>query len=59
MPQEILQRLPIAFTWVKAGGKPTTKFSKRGDDRISIFKGGLLGKRGWTFLGGAVFTKKN
>lgn len=31
------------------GIKPSTKFSKGGDDRISIFKGGLLGKRGELF----------
>ena len=31
----------------------------RGLDRISIFRGGLLGKRGWTFSGGCSFYIKN
>ena len=39
--------------------EPPTKFSKRGGalDRISTFRGGLLGKRGVTFFRGvAIFT---
>ena len=51
---------------VSAGGvEPSTKFSKRrGLDRTSAFRGGLLGKRGVTFFKGgegvavAIFTKK-
>ena len=35
---------------------PTTKLKKGGIDRISIFRRGLLGKRGDLFQGVAVFT---
>ena len=32
--------------------EPPTKFSKRGLDKTSTFRGGLLGERGWHFSGG-------
>ena len=39
--------------------EPPTKFPKReGLDRTSIFRGGLLGKRGWLFSGGLQFLDK-
>ena len=34
-------------------------FQKGVLDRISVFRGGLLGKRGWPFLGGCWFFIKN
>ena len=42
------------------GVEPPTKFSKRGLDRTSTFRGGLLGQRGVTFFrGGCNFHQKN
>ena len=42
-----------------AGGvEPPTKFSKKGLDRISIFRGGCWKRGGNFFQGAAVFTSK-
>ena len=55
---------PLFFCWgVKSGGvgvEPPTRFSKSKGrvDRISIFRGGLLGKRGVIFFRGLQFIHK-
>ena len=47
--------LPISARRVE----PPTKFSKRGVDRTSTFRQGLLRKRGWLFSEGFQFSHKN
>ena len=51
----------MPFRWGEGRVEPPTKlFSKReGLDRISIFRGGLLGMRGWPFSGGCNFHIKH
>ena len=45
---DIMCTPPLPRPFLSAGEvEPTTKFSKKGGlDRISVFRGGLLGKRG-------------
>ena len=45
---------PLPFFYLGGGIEPPTKFSERGHltYRISIFRGGLLGKKGWLFFWG-------
>ena len=53
---------PLSAKRGEGGGEPLIKFSKRGEglDRSSVFRGGLLGKRGVTFFrGGCNFSTKN
>ena len=35
-----------------------SNFQKGGTESISVFRGGLLGKRGWIFLGGGVYKRR-
>ena len=53
---------PPSFLLGAGGGAvdPPAKFSKKGFDRISIFRVGLLGKRGDLFSGGcSIYIKNN
>ena len=47
---------PHPFLLWREGGEPPTEFTKSGVlHRISIFRGGLLGKKGVTFFRGGVW----
>ena len=53
---------PLPSFLLEGGGglnvKPPIRFSKGGIHRTSVFRGGLLGKRGWLFSGGLQFLHK-
>ena len=57
-----VHHLPLFAVCVCRGVEPPVKFSKmegEGLDRTSVFRGGLLGKRGDCFQGGCNFYVKN
>ena len=62
MPQEILQRLPIAFTWVKAGNKQLVNllpnFQKEVMTGSQSLKEGYLERGGELFQGVQFLPKK-
>ena len=63
MPQEMLQRLPIAFTWVKAGNKQQVNllpnFQKEVTTGSQSLKERYLERGGELFQGVQFLHKKN